>query len=179
MSTSAMSSTSWPSTHSTSALSSDFRPSATVPWPSSPQARSAVGKNSPRRRRGRVELDHVAAAQQQRRRMAAVDDRERTAALLDQRRRDEVLLAERAGHRTVEIGDDRPQVGPLVRDVSVGAEDDAGQADGVQALTLDVTDDHAYAVRRVQRLVEIPADVGGGAGRDVPGGDGERPDLWR
>ena len=154
-STSAMSSSSRPCTHSTSALSSEASPSPTVPWPSSRQARSAVGKNSPvaarlgqavgeeqqpvaglepldprphhrheaeRRRRGRrLQRDHLAAPQQQRRRVPAVDDRERAAALLDQRRGDEVLVADAAGHRPVQVGDDRAQVGPLVGDVPVAS----------------------------------------------------------
>ena len=109
--------------------------------------------------------------------MAAVDDGERAAALLDERRGDEVLLADRAGHGAVQVGHDAAQVGPLERDVPVGAEHDAGQPDRVDALAADVTDDHSYAVRRVQRLVQVTADVGRGAGRDVPAGDGELADL--
>ena len=60
-----------------------------------------------RRRRRRVQRDHLAPAQQQRRRMPAVDDGQRAAALLDQGRGDEVLVADAAGHRPVQVGDDR------------------------------------------------------------------------
>ena len=60
----------------------------------------------------------------------------------------------------------------------VRAEHDARQPDRVDALAPDVTDDHAYAVRGVQRLVQVAADVGGRARRDVPAGDRQLTDLW-
>jgi hypothetical protein len=109
--------------------------------------------------------------------VSTVDDRQRTATLLDHDRGHEVFVADAAGHRPVEVGHDRPQVGALERDVPVRAEHDARQPDRVQTLAADVADDHPDAVRRVERLVQVAADVGRGAGGDVPAGDGQRAHL--
>ena len=59
----------------------------------------------------------------------------------------------------------------------VGAQHDAGQPDRVQALAAHVTDDDPHAVRRVQRLVQVAADVRRRGRRDVAPGHRQRADL--
>ena len=131
-----------------------------------------------RRRRGRrFERDHRATAHQQRRGMPTVDDGEGATPLLHQRRGDEVLVAHTTGHCPVQVRHDGPQVGPLIGDVPVRAQHDARQPDRFQTLAAYVTDDHSYAVRGVDRLVQIAADLRCGGRGDVPPGHRQRAHL--